>query len=460
MAVRGNKLAVCGYNYRTDDTPSFIDLFTLNDSDSSSPLMTQLCTKLFDRSRWRYRYVSILDDSHIVTVYGDLVHVYHIEADDSEPLHTVNLLHDREPSACSREGEIFIGLSSNEVIVFDSSLKKIKTITLKGLDRYPADITVYGDNLFISTGQRRAITRYNMEGKIVHEYKSPGYSSAWSITVSGLVYILWDWLHVVVYSLSDSQQLMSFDVDESNRIRIVDVNRLLTVCMYTGEVREYSMDLLRKRYLQNVFAVMTRSDSENLANFFMFPLKHVKAIINSPSHSEDLLVELENKGIIQSALTDELFENLGALNKLLTGRSEGSKSSIRSPSPTLLRQEEGTRYQNVELSGTRPYRSVLQRRSSKLTVREEEGKGSYSSIGSSSSAHFKQPLTMEEEDMDHMFPEPHVPRNHMFPDMEGSGGLVGGQSPEERPRQLGSREPGKHRRRSLRGPEYPPPVET
>ncbi|XP_071841934.1 uncharacterized protein [Apostichopus japonicus] len=423
MAVRGNKLAVCGYNYRTDDTPSFIDLFTLNDSDSSSPLMTQLCTKLFDRSRWRYRYVSILDDSHIVTVYGDLVHVYHIEADDSEPLHTVNLLHDREAKCMTaREGEIFIGLSSNEVIVFDFSLKKIKTITLKGLDRYPADITVYGDNLFISTGQRRAITRYNMEGNIVHEYKSPGYSSAWSITVSGLVYILWDWLHVVVYSLSDSQQLMSFDVDESNRIRIVDVNRLLTVCMYTGEVREYSMDLLRKRYLQNVFAVMTRSDSENLANFFMFPLKHVKAIINSPSHSEDLLVELENKGIIQSALTDELFENLGALNKLLTGRSEGrkssiyrssstfhkqqltveedgegSKSSIRSPSPTLLRQEEGTRYQNVELSGTRPYRSVLQRRSSKLTVREEEGKGSYSSIGSSSSAHFKQPLTMEEE---------------------------------------------------------------
>ncbi|XP_071841959.1 uncharacterized protein [Apostichopus japonicus] len=368
--------------------------------------MTQLCTKLFDRSRRRYRYVSILDDSHIVTVYGDLVHVYHIEADDSEPLHTVNLLHDREAKCMTaREGEIFIGLSSNEVIVFDSSLKKIKTITLKGLDRYPADITVYGDNLFISTGQRRAITRYNMEGKIVHEYKSPGYSSAWSITVSGLVYILWDWLHVVVYSLSDSQQLMSFDVDESNRIRIVDVNRLLTVCMYTGEVREYSMDLLRKRYLQKVFAVMTRSDSENLANFFMFPLKHVKAIINSPSHSEDLLVELENKWIIPSALTDELFENLGALNKLLTGRiscfsvGEGRKSSIyRSsstfhkqqltveedgegsisplfrPTPTLLRQGEGT---GIYLSPN-PFSPFHMRERPMQTL--EEGEGSISSL--------------------------------------------------------------------------------
>lgn len=72
--------------------------------------------------------------------------------------------------------------------------------------------------------------------------------------------------------------------------------------------------------LQKVFAEMTRSDSENLANFFLFPLEHVKAIINSPSHSKNLLVELKNKGIIQSALTDELCENLGALN-ILTGRN-------------------------------------------------------------------------------------------------------------------------------------------
>ncbi|PIK59588.1 hypothetical protein BSL78_03506 [Apostichopus japonicus] len=243
MAVRGNKLAVCVHNYRTN-TQSFIDLFTLNDSDSSSPFMTQLFTKLLDHPRWPpYRCVSFLDDSRIVTVYRDLVQVYHIEADDSEPLHTVNLLHDTQAKCVTvREEEIFIGLDdSNEVIVFDFSLNKIKTITLKGLEGdNPEDITVYGDNLFISTGQCRAI-RYNMEGNIVHEYKTPGYSEAWSITVSGLVYILWDYLHVVVYSLSDSQQLMSFDVDLSTRIRIVDVNRLLTVCRLTGKVREYSM---------------------------------------------------------------------------------------------------------------------------------------------------------------------------------------------------------------------------
>ncbi|XP_071841933.1 uncharacterized protein [Apostichopus japonicus] len=352
MAVRGNKLAVYGYNNRTD-TQSFIDLFTLNDPDSSSPLMTQLYTKLFDHPRWQHRYVSILDDSHIVYVYVDIVQVYHIEADDSEPSHTVNLLQNRIAKCVTvREGEIFIGLSSDEVIVFDFSLNKIKTITLKGLKRHPffvhLDITVYGDNLFISTYYKirntfgRSAIRYNMEGKIVHEYKTPGYSSAYSITVSGLVYVLWGCLHVVVYSLSDSQQLMSFDVDDSTRIRIVDVNRLLTVDRFTGEVREYSMDfnLLTKRYLQKVFAEMTRSDTEHLANFFMLPLEHVKAIINSPSHSKDLFVELENRGIIQSALTDEFSENLGALN-ILTGRSEGSKSCIRIPSSTFRKQEEG-----------------------------------------------------------------------------------------------------------------------
>ncbi|PIK35055.1 hypothetical protein BSL78_28121 [Apostichopus japonicus] len=102
-------------------------------------------------------------------------------------------------------------------------------------------------------------------------------------------------------------------------------------------------NLLTKRYLQKVFAEMTRSDCGNLANFFMLPLEHVKAIINSPSHSQDLFVELENRGIIQSALTDEFSENLKTLN-ILTGRSEGSKSSIRIPSSTFRKQEEGGTY--------------------------------------------------------------------------------------------------------------------
>ncbi|PIK41999.1 hypothetical protein BSL78_21151 [Apostichopus japonicus] len=388
MAVRGNKLAVCGYNNRTS---SFIDLFTLNDPDSSSPLMTPLFTKLFNHPRWPYRCVSFLDDSRIVTVCYALVQVYHIEADDSEPLHTFNLLHDGLAQFVTvREGEIFIGLYSNEVIVFDFSLNKIKTITLKGLEEndYPLDITVYGDNLFISTGHRikkRAI-RYNMEGNIVHEYNTPGNSRALSITVSGLVYILWGLFHVVVYSLSDSQQLMSFDVDDSYRIRIVDVNRLLTVDIATGEVREYSMppDVLTLLHgsLQKVFAEMTRSDSENLANFFMFPLNHVKAIINSPSHSKDLLVELENKGIIQSALTDELCENLGALN-ILTARSEGSKSSIYRRSSTILKRKGG--------EGSK---SSIYKRSSTMFKRKE-GKGSY--FSGPPSAYLNPKKAVEEE---------------------------------------------------------------
>ncbi|PIK53286.1 hypothetical protein BSL78_09814 [Apostichopus japonicus] len=64
-------------------------------------------------------------------------------------------------------------------------------------------------------------------------------------------------------------------------------------------------------------------------------------------------------------------------------------------------------------------------------------------------------LSLALNDMDHMFPEPHVPRNHMFPDMEGSGGLVGGQSPEERPGQLGSREPGKPGKAPAKKPKRP-----
>ncbi|PIK35054.1 hypothetical protein BSL78_28120 [Apostichopus japonicus] len=163
---------------------------------------------------------------------------------------------------------------------------------------------------------------------------------------------------------------------------------------------------------QELLSEMTRSDCENLANFFMLPLKHVKAIVNSPSYSKDLLVELENKGIIQSALTDKFSENLRALKiKLLTGISEGRKSYIYSPSSTFLKrkltvEEEGegsmsSIYNRLSLTrskhkkGTRPSRSAFQRRSSKLTAREEEGKRSYSSMESSSSALIMRDMQMQ-----------------------------------------------------------------
>ncbi|XP_071841940.1 uncharacterized protein [Apostichopus japonicus] len=317
--VRGNKLAVCGYNNDRTETISFIDLFTLNDPDSSSPLMTQLCSKLFDLLRWPpYRCVSFLDDSRIVTVRDDLVQVYHIEADDIEPLHTVNLLHDKSAKCITvREEEIFIGLDdSNEVIVFDFSLNEIKTITLERLvSDYPEDITVYGDNLFISTCRRSRAIRYNMEGKIVHEYKSSRYSFACSITVSGLVYILWDWLHVVVYSLSDSQQLMSFDVDKSDRIRIVDVNRLLTV-HYTGEVREYSMNTLQLAYPRLIGALtvlLSKNDCHQLARHVALPKYQLDAIINSDSSAKDLLDILEERGVIHTSNVSRLLEAISVL---------------------------------------------------------------------------------------------------------------------------------------------------
>ncbi|XP_071841956.1 uncharacterized protein [Apostichopus japonicus] len=149
--------------------------------------------------------------------------------------------------------------------------------------------------------------------------------------------------------------------------------------------------------LKKVFAEMTRSDCENLANIFIFPLKHVKAIINSPSHSKDLLVELENKGIVQSALTDELCENLGALN-ILTGRSEGSKLSIDIPSSTLFKRKltvEEEKGKGIKSSIDRPSSTLFKR---KLTVEEEKSEGSKSTIDIFSSTLPKRRLTIEEEE--------------------------------------------------------------
>ncbi|XP_071842482.1 uncharacterized protein [Apostichopus japonicus] len=319
MTVDSTKVAVSGTN---EDT-SFIDLFVLNIPDSSSPFITRFYSKEFKNpSRWRpRRCVSFLDDSRIVTVCDDQLDVFNIKTDDI-PTYS-DLLRD-EPAKCMtiREEEIFIGLSSNKVIVFDFSLHKIKTITLEGLVRdYPVDITVYGDNLFISTVKYRAI-RYNMEGVMLHEYNTPGYSLAYSITVSsefGLVFVsCWSLpaVAVVVYSLSENHTLFTFRVinDWLNRIRINDVNRFMFTATRRGTLRVYSTaSMLTFSHLkEELSSKLTQTDCGKLGRYFSLPPDQVKTIITSPSYSKNFLLALEERGFIHPSnvnrLTDALTE--------------------------------------------------------------------------------------------------------------------------------------------------------
>ncbi|XP_071843341.1 uncharacterized protein [Apostichopus japonicus] len=322
MTVDSTKVAVSGYNEGT--RTSFIDLFALNIPDSSSPFITRFYSKEFkDPSRWPPRYVSFLDDSRIVTVCGDQLDVFNIKTDDI-PTHS-DRLRDRDAICMTvREGEIFIGLfESNEVIVFDFSLNKIKTITLKGLvGDNPEDITVYGDNLFICTINRRAI-RYNMEGVMLHEYNTPPYySRAYSITVSsefGLVFVsCWDLPVdvVVVFSLSENHTLFFFRVIDATlrRIRINDVNRFMFTTTRHGTLTVYSTaSIFTFSHLkEELSSKLTQTDCGNLGHYFSLPPDQVQTIITSPWYSENFLLALEERGFIHPSnvnrLTDALTE--------------------------------------------------------------------------------------------------------------------------------------------------------
>ncbi|XP_071843368.1 uncharacterized protein [Apostichopus japonicus] len=327
MTVDSTKVAVSGYN---EDT-SFIDLFSLNIPDSSSPFITRFYSKKFkNHSRWRPRCVSFLDDSRIVTVCGDQLDVFNINTDD---IHThSDLLRDgtAECMTSVREGEIFIGLSrSNEVIVFDLSLNKIKTITLEGLvvSDYLVDITVYGDNLFISTRIGSAI-RYNMEGVMLHEYNTPSsYSNERSITVSsefGLVFVSC-WFPapaaavpaVVVYSLSENHTLFSFQVidDLLTRIRINDVNRFMFTTTRRGILSVYSTaSIFTFSHLkEELSSKLTQTDCGNLGRYFSLPPDQVKTMITSPLYSKNFLLALEERGYIHPSNVNRLTNALTEL---------------------------------------------------------------------------------------------------------------------------------------------------
>ncbi|XP_071842505.1 uncharacterized protein [Apostichopus japonicus] len=320
MTVDSTKVAVSGHN--EDTRTSFIDLFALSIPDSSSPFITRFYSKEFKNpSRWPSRYVSFLDDSRIVTVCGDQLEVFNIKTDDI-PTHS-DQLRDREAECMTvREEEIFIGLISNKVIVFDFSLNKIKTITLEGLvGDNPKDITVYGDNLFISTLNARAI-RYNMEGVMLHEYNTTGYPYALSITVSsefGLVFVsCWDdaVVSVVVFSLSENNKLFTFRVIDEllNRIRINDVNRFMFTATRKGRLDVYSTASIFtfSNLKEELSSKLTKTDCGNLGRYFSLPLDQVKTIITSPLYSKNFLLALEERGFIHPSnvnrLTDALTE--------------------------------------------------------------------------------------------------------------------------------------------------------
>ncbi|XP_071822193.1 uncharacterized protein [Apostichopus japonicus] len=306
------RLAVAGYNDKTEC--SFIDLFMLQfdpDSQEKPSLLTSepYYSEEFTEFGSELRSVCLLDDRLFLTCCNDTIALY-----DSSNGGLVNRGKFNGEAYCmtTRDGLVYVGLTSSEVIVLDARELRIKkTITLTGLeDRdYPWEITVSNNKLFICTGRDDRALMCNSEGEIEQEYTHTQYS-AWSITVSeenGLIFILWaggEGSQVVVYSLSGGHSsisgghiLASFKGPGNFLgIRINNnINRLFLVTT-TGEVHEYHTSDIFFDSLTSLELLIEKDDCQKLLDYLEVPAKESKDIIESDTPFSSLVHHLREAG--------------------------------------------------------------------------------------------------------------------------------------------------------------------
>ncbi|PIK58310.1 hypothetical protein BSL78_04816 [Apostichopus japonicus] len=205
------RLAVAGDSRKKNNT--FIDLFMFNINPGSleKPLLLTsepYFSEEFTEFGSEWRSVCLLDDRLFLTCCEDTISLY--DSSSNGGLVKQGKFNGVAYCMTTRDGLVYVGLRSKEVIVLDARELRIKkTITLTGLveEDWPIDITVSNNKLFICTGSGRALM-YNSEGEVEQEYTNTQYRDAYSITVSeekGLIFILWsggEGRQVVVYSLS------------------------------------------------------------------------------------------------------------------------------------------------------------------------------------------------------------------------------------------------------------------
>ncbi|XP_071822147.1 uncharacterized protein [Apostichopus japonicus] len=382
------RFAVAGYNNTTKC--SFIDLFMLQFPDSqekpllltSEPYYSEEFTEF--GSEWRS--VCLLDNRLFLTCCKNTIALY-----DSSNGGLVNQGKFNGTARCmtTRDGLVYVGLYSNEMIVLDAiELEIKKTIPLKGFEggiEWPYDIAVSNTKLFICTDHGRALM-CNSEGEIEQKYTNTQYIYALSITVSeekGLIFILWSdggSRQVVVYthsgghasisgdhsSISGGHILASFRVpDNSRRIRIsYNINRLFLVTQGTGEVYEYhTSDILTfHNLLMCSESLITKNDCKKLLDYFEVPAKESKGFIKSDKPFSSLVHHLREAGKVSS---DDI-------NYLMTACSDKGISKLMTVL-TLYQQAQDSKFTKEVLKDQlRALEDKRQEPSHKLTESEDE----------------------------------------------------------------------------------------
>ncbi|PIK50181.1 hypothetical protein BSL78_12932 [Apostichopus japonicus] len=338
------RLAVAGYNDNTNC--SFIDLFMLQ-FDPDSPEKPLLLTsepyysEEFTEFGSSWRTVCLLDDRLFLTTTKNTIALY-----DSSNGGLVNQGKFNDNAWCmtTRDGLVYVGLDSNEVIVLDARELRIKkTITLTGLVGLdcPIDIAVSNDKLFICTFNGRRALMYNSEGEIEQKYTHKQYRYAHSIAVSeekGLIFILWLvvrvdkllftlYLGVILPSLGVirpflgviSWLLLKFLI--FMRIRINNnINRLFLVTQTTGKVYEYhTSDIFTfDNCLIHTESLIEKDDCQKLLDYLKVPAKESKDIIKSDTPFSSLVHHLREAGKVS-------FDDI---NYLMTACSEKGLSKL------------------------------------------------------------------------------------------------------------------------------------
>ncbi|XP_071849579.1 uncharacterized protein [Apostichopus japonicus] len=377
------RLAVAGRSSSIKENNIFIDLFMFNvDPDSqkktllltSEPYFSQEFTEF--GSSWRS--VCLLDDRLFLTCCKNTIALY-----DSSNGGLVNQGKFNGEASCmtTRDGLVYVGLISKEVIVLDSKELRIKKkITLKRfrgiirdlLEHGPRDIAVSNNKLFICTsylyGGRALMC--NSEGEIEQKYTNTQYSDALSITVSeekGLIFILWcegEGRQVVVYSLSGGHSsisgghiLASFKgPDDSKSIRINNnKNRLFLVTETTGEVYEYhTSDIFTfDNCLIHSESSIEKDDCQKLLDYLNVPAKESNDIIESDAPFSSLVHHLREAGKVSVDDISHLMtacsdKGLSKLVALLTVYQQAQDSKF--PQKVLKKQLKESEDKRQELS--------------------------------------------------------------------------------------------------------------
>ncbi|KAJ8034673.1 Serine/threonine-protein kinase/endoribonuclease IRE2 [Holothuria leucospilota] len=330
-------IAVTGYN--VDTYRSYMYVYTLvrhSDSRDEPKIIFSKESEVFllDGFRCWGRFVSFYpgSDTTIISGLGDKLEVIDLIQDQVIKSRKIKLVNYGWIVCLSvRETEIFIGFwESNKISVYDViDLNEIKSIILHGIeDGYSLyDMAAIADRIFVCVGHdkegsnHKSLIFEEKNGRILSELKKPTDTVKWYVNslgvnrnTLGIAVVKWydsyskkedRHRQIVFYSLL-SENNCSFLIVEVesgvNRIRISDRgDRMTTGNIWTGEVKVHDIaDVFSySHFKEKLVSTLKTDECTKLANFFKIPKDQTDAILSSDKPSENLLLALEEKGILQ-----------------------------------------------------------------------------------------------------------------------------------------------------------------